>query len=354
MEFTEPEQTVNYFDIEKITKQLCEFELDECVGTIYYGKELEFKFINFQEIDLSIYQLDPIDIFKFNIHTIVEKLKNYFEDIEIKLNFDIPNRNESILKKYDNTFKHDIYISMSQTNKYFDCAFDFINRNTTISTYKNICSLVNLDYYKYFDESLDKFDKFIEECIYRMLLLGFTITDDEYKFAEILYVGTHSNGIQPKTLDIRLGIFRKFMNGKKMNEYNFYEFYQEIMPINPKTGKDLDYNKFIKYIEENIFNNEKQLIIHNNMINMDDFESILLELNSDVSNIVKTYKSLYKLSNIMLITSLKKILELSRQINKTKKYTTQYIKLFMENDIVNIDDIDLQEEIYEKLKIIYE
>lgn len=315
---------------------------------IDYGTGLQFKYINFQNIDLTNSQITPQEIFKLNMFSVIYTLSDYFNNTNINLAYDVANRNELILKNCNFAIKHDIYISFKQDQQYFECGFDFLKKTLFIDEYKNISSVVNLDDYKYFDEDIDKIDVFMEVCIEGLLIILCSLNNDEYKLAEILFISANRN---LSNLQEQLEIYKKIIYGKKNNFVNLNEFFEELIPINPETGIYLQYDKFIKYIEDNILGGEK-LNFNNGsltLVSWDDFEQIILNLDKNISRIIINYKQIYTQAVNTLLLSLKKIIELIQKINKTKKYIPQYITMLLSKDIVNLANNELLDDIYNQL-----
>ena len=319
---------------------------NDCIGTIDYGTDLDFKYINFQNIDLTNSTITPQEIFNFNMFLVISKLLDYFKQTNINISYGVSNKNELILKDSDFTLKHDIYISFKQEQKYFECGFDFVKKTFYIDEYKYISSIVNLDYYKYFDEDVDKIDAFMEDCIYRLLIILCSLNNDEFKLAEILFIKSNRNlsGIKEQ-----LEIYKKIIYGKKKEFMDFNEFYEEIIPVNPDTGLDMEYDEFKKYIVDNIFDGVELNFNNDNLLSWDDFDLIILNIDKNISKIIINYKKVYKQAIDTLFLALKTINELIQQINKTKKYIPQYITELISKDIVHFADKDLLTDIYSQL-----
>ena len=317
---------------------------NDCIYIVNYGTDLEFKYINFQNINLSKSQITTQEIFNFNMYLIVSKLSDYFKNINIKLAYGASNRNELILKDADFVIKHDVYINLNQEEKYFECGFDFVKKTFYIDGYKNISSHVNLDYYKYFDEDVDNINVFMEDSIYRLLIIICSLNNDKYKLAEILFVRSNKNLSDIKD---QLEIFKKIINGKKNKFVDFNEFYDEIMPVYPETGLDMKYHEFVKYIQDNY--KIKLNFYENNFLSWNDFENIILHLDENISRIIPNYKKVFTHTMNTLILALETIIELIQQINKTKKYISQYINQLLSRNIINFANKELLKNIYEQL-----
>jgi hypothetical protein len=336
----------NTFDPCLFIKNFSDENFDDCIGTIDYTNGLDFKYINFQNIDLTNSIITSQEIFNFNFFLIVSKLSDYFPNTNINLSYGKSNRNELVLKDIDSAIKHDIYIGFKQDDKYFECGFDFIKKTFNVVQSRYISSIVNLDYYRYFDEDYDSIDMFMEDCIYRLLIIICALANDEFELAKILFIKSNTN---IPDLQDQLEIYKKIIGGKKNKYVNFYEFYEELMPVNPETGLDMEYNEFIKYVENNIFDGIQLKFVDENMIYWDDFDLVLLCLDKNISRIVIGYKKIYTQAINTLNTALKTIIELVQQINKTKKYIPQYITELLSVDIVNIANKELLEEIHTQL-----
>jgi len=313
---------------------------------ISFGNNLDFSYINFQKINIAKYDITIQDIFKFNLGLIIAQLNEYFLNTTIKIYYNKSNRNESLIKNCETSFKHDVYIQFENNLEYFDCGFDFIEKFNSIDNYKYISSQVNLDYYKYFDEEVDNLNLFMKETIYRLLIILCSLENDEYKLAEILFV---KSNIKLDNLKEQLEILKKIIYTKKTGKINFTDFYEQIIPININNGLDMTIEEFQKYIQIDIFEENKLSLIDNKYLSSDDFEWIIMKLNSNISLRVDKYKMIYIQGINTLNTSLKIIIELVKQINKTKKYIPQYINNFLTEDLINYNDKKTLKNIYEKL-----
>ena len=334
----------NTFDPVVCLKNFQGENFDDCISVINYGTDLEFKYINFQKINLSKSQITSDEIFKLNMSLIVSKLSGYFKDINIKQSYDTSSRNELILKDSDFAIKHDVYINLNQNDTHFECGFDFVKKTFYIDVYNNVSSHVNLDYHKYFDEDVANIDTFMEDCIYRLLIILCSLNNDEYKLAEILFIKSNRD---LSDLKDQLEIFKKIINGKKNNFVDFNDFYDEIMPVNPNTGLDMEYDEFIKFIQDDY--KIKLNFNENKFLSWNNFETVIMNLDKNISKIVPNYKKVFTQATNTLLLALKTIIELIQQINRTKKYIPQYINQLLTKDIINFANKELLKNIYEQL-----
>lgn len=330
------------------------------IKTIFFGKNYEFKYIDLKNStiilnhDESSYYSKK-NIFKFNLLIIIDYLKNYFEQIDIKIFFDHPSRNEQLIKKEGEGFKHNIYIQINKFEKYFDCGIDLIERNTFLSDeydsgyYKYISSIVNLDYYKYFQEDTDNYDDFIKDIIYRLLIILCSINKDEFTLAIILFsCSEFKSNLESSNIKRDCEIFRKVIYAKRDNKINLKDWFEEIIPLDPDDGKELEWDNFVKYIKTIVY--KFNFIDENYNISYDTFEKIILKINSELSIKIDYYKMIYQKTVNLVIESLKLIMDLIESSNKTKKYIPQYINYLL-SDIVKYHDNEILEKIFDELDI---
>ncbi len=319
---------------------------EDCIESIKYGKDMVFTFINYQKLDLTKSSIPVQHIFNFNLSLVTRQLAEYFPSINIKIGYGIPCRNETLTKDFDKTIKNDVYICFNKDTKYFDCGFDFVKKTFVIGYYKNICSKVGLDYYKYFDEDYDNVQDFISKIISKLLVILCSIEKNKFKLSEILFI---ESNINIPNLQEQLERFRKIIYGKQLGKIEFEDFYLQVIPINPETGDDFTQKEFIKFIEQTIYDGEKLKLIENKYLAWDDFEWIIMKLNSDVSVRADKFKMVYIEANNALNLASDKIIELIEQINDTKKNIPQYLECFLLNDIVNYSNKEVLENVFEQL-----
>jgi len=291
--------------------------------------------------------MDKKDLFKFNMFVLVNQLRTYFSDADINISFDKPNRNETLIKDYDDTHTHNVYIDMSYNEKYYDCGFDFLEKTFHVNENKYISAQVNLDVYKLFDEDVDNYNDYLENCIYRLLILLCSLFKNEYTLAEILFAKANADD---KNIKRQSAIFRKILYEYKNNKFNLRDWYDEIIPINLETGENQSWEEFIEFLNCILIEIN---YVDINCIQYSDFEKIILEISSDISPKIQFYKMMYIQCNRTLMLSLKTINELIDQISKTKKYIPQYINNFLTNDLLKYHDKEILESVYENLKIYF-
>lgn len=313
------------------------------IKKLLYG-DIEFNYFDLDTIN-TIIQGDTEEIkkiFKLNFGLICKILQENYSDINININLDSSNCNELRIKG-EMAFKHDVYISFEYLDKLYECGFDFIEKNKkyvlseeddeNIYLYdkqKHISGKVNVDYYDEYYEYIDdykfnqKYEYFIENAIYRILLVLAAIKEDEYKLAEILFVQANKDS---EDITSKLDYFKEILNIKKNNIFNLEKWYELTMPTNPKTGEDFTYKQFIKHIKKQVMQNfENDIIIsENGDIDFDTFYKIIMSIDSGVSFCIILYRKTFLNVFETLMISLKTINKLLMQINKTKRYIPEYI-----------------------------
>jgi hypothetical protein len=341
-------EILNTFDINKIINNFEIFNNIKNTKKIYFGKNYEFSYFDLNNFAVDLNGLTNKDIFKFNMYLITSQIKPLFDQVQIQINYDSPCRNETLNKELEYCFTHDIYIQINKSNKYFDCAFDFVPKTFDINNDKYISSIVNLDYYKYFEEDIDSYDTFIENVVLRLLIILCSVNSDEYTLGEILFVKSNLNS---KTFKKDSEIFRKIIYSKKENKFNLYEWFEEILPTDLESGEDLTYDEFIKNIKSEV---GKIIFESDQTITYDLFEKIIIEINSNYSKKISYYKNIYRKAINTLFLSLKTINELIIEFNKTKKNIPQYINTFLLNYITQYNDKTVLKSVYNDLTILFD
>lgn len=358
-------ETINIFDITNFLNNFTISNQDECTNKIIFGKNFEFNYLNPNDLVYNNDNFSFKDIFKFNMFLIVSQLKNLFnEDIDITINFDSPCKNEILMFDLDKCNIHNVYVQMFKPNgKYANCAFDFVEKTFNINKAKYVNSIVNLDLYRYYEEDTNNYNKFIENVIFRLLILLCNISKDEYALAEILFAKTKSESksqSQSQTqsqsnIKKELEIFRKIIYSKKSNKFDLYMWWEEIIPTDLETGEDLDFDNFVKIIENDIgkikFESNKE---QSHMIPYTLFQKIMLNIDSKLSKKINDYKNIYIQSIDVLMEALRTINELVDEINKTKNYIPEYVNNLLSKDIIYYNDKDILDKIYMDLTILYE
>ena len=346
--------TINTFNINKMINNFSIFNQKNNIQKIFFGKNYEFTYFNFTKLTIKSNNFTNKDIFKLNMYLIINQIKTQFDNLSIQINFDKPSRNEILMKDIEHCYTYDIYIQINNSNKYFDCAFDFIPETFDINNNKYISSIVNLDYYKYFEEDIDSYETFIENIIFRLLIILCSVNNDEYTLGEVLFTKSNFNS---KTIKKDSEIFRKIIYAKKENKFNFLNWYDEILPTHLETGEDLNYTDFIKQIESEVGKivfESSSTFEPNQIITYDLFEKIILEINSKYSKKITDYKNIYRKVINTLFLSLKTINELIIEFNKTKKNIPQYINTFLTEFIIHYNDKDALDKVYSDLTNYYE
>lgn len=325
------------------------FHLDnqeEFTSTINYGDEVVFKYIDLDKLDLAscndLYGVKVQDIFKFNIALIIAKALEYFPQLSSAMHFDMPNYNELSIKQCEHALTHNVYVRFGYNNSYYDCGYDIIetklfdDEGNSIygeqEQYKLLSSQHNLDDHKPYDLECGVYKSYVESCVYDLLIALSCATNDECELAKIIFMDEVKN---EQNFKQQIQLFNKMILAYKTERFDFDDFYDYVMPTNPKTGDDMTKKQFIKYIEKEVIKSQLKFV-DIKYIGINDFEDLIMEINLDVSPSIKSYRKIYTKAFRIIIKSLKIINGLVKKINKTKKYTPQYIRSLIANDLKNL------------------
>lgn len=333
------------------------------IFSIKFGNNFDISYIDFVELNefensinfFNTYGVKIEDVFKFDFYVITRRIAELYPQVKFKIAYDVPSYNEIVIEKNIKSFPRHVYLRIETKEDSYDCGFDLIepqfdsdgkkiNHHDEKFNFKYPSSLINMDYYNYFDIETDSLKEFFSECIYDIMVMACSIQNDEYKLAEIIFI---KSNIDDKNLENKLQLFKKIINMMKIGYVDFYEVvYHCINPVNPETGKKLTEKKLIEFIETTIFNGDKLTFYDNKNITIDDFKLILMSLPLDMSAFIIDYRNTYLKCADMVIKACVEIIKLTKRINKKKRYIPQYVKtcIFEQNlNDVQSDDKVIQE-----------
>lgn len=310
---------------------------DYTIHKIKISGQYDFKYIKCEEDNIR-----QENIFKLNFLNIVQKLNEYFPSVKILIDFEASTIVDTILKKHNCTYKHDVLIKI-QPNTYdveneeiFEVVLEYFEKihNKFNDDDKKISTNIFSDSYLVFSEKTDNMKEFIIKSIYSIIeLICASMKNGKYELSKILYF--HEN-YKSKNNDIALDVelFNKIINVKKSGEFNFKQFYEEIQPFNPDTGDDLSFNEFIEYIQENYNNDdddddENKFNFNNvdNIYSSDVFEKLILYLNINMSEeMLKKYKNIYMMALDKIFIASDKIISILEKQRKKKLQLPQFVK----------------------------
>jgi hypothetical protein len=361
----EPQQEQTFFSV--ITEQ----EQKSITDEIICGRELKFNYINgdklFELMDtkgIEKKNLRYIDILKYNYNQIFSQIVSYFPDIKINKFENSPCANECVNFNIDTTYKYGIYIVLAKEEKSFEYGFDFFSSSVENQENKYEHSKILLDNYEYFyseDISSNKdIKRYLDETLFKLMVAICSITDDEYKLAEILFAKTNKDKLTPKQLAKELGYFLKIINWKKVDCIDLEDLYDDLELVNDETEEKITLKEFKKIIKTMCEKNEIKFDAKQKDLSFEIFELFLLNNNNMNSRALTFYKKSYQQSLNMLMQSLKLIIQLTNEMNMRKKFFSRYISFLIEYKLsdyknqnifnkIYLEKINDKKELFEKL-----
>lgn len=261
------------------------------IHKIKIADQYEFKYIKCKEDDIR-----QENIFKLNFLNIVQKLNEYFSNVKILIQFEAATTVDTILKKPNCTYKHDVLIKIQPNKEHvdnddtFEVVLEYFEEihNKFNDDDKKIATNLFSDAYLVFSEKEKNNDmkKFIKKSIYTIIeLICACLDEGKYELSKILYF---NENYQSKNNDILLDVelFNKIIDVNKNNNFNLEYFYDQLKPVDPDTGDDLNFNEFIDYIDSNYNkrNNNFELNNTDNNYSSEVFNKLILFLNYNLSN----------------------------------------------------------------------
>lgn len=350
----ESQQEQTFFSV--ITEQ----EQKSITDEIICGRELKFNYINgdklFELMDtkgIEKENLRYIDILKYNYNQIFSQIVSYFPHIKINKFENSPCANECVNFEINSTYRYGIYLVLTKEEKSFEYGFDFFSSSVENQENKYEHSKILLDNYEYFySEDIDSNDdikRYLDETLFKIMVAICSITDDEYKLAEILFAKTNKNKLTLRQLAKELGYFVRMINWKKIDCIDLKDLYDDLGLINNETEEEITLKKFKKIIKSICEKYKVNFDTEQENINFDIFEKIILHMDSNyTSDIFDTYKDVYQQSMSILMQSLKLIIQLTNEMNMRKKFFTRYISFLIEFKLGDYKNQNIFNKIYLK------
>jgi len=316
------------------------YDKDYYVKKINIAGQYDFEYIKCKENNIR-----QENIFKLNFYNIVQKLNEYFSNVKILIEFEAPTTVDSILKKPNCTYKHDVLIKI-QPNKneidndeIFEVVLEYFEKihNKFNDDDKKIATNLFSDAYFVFSEKDDNMTEFMINVIYGIIELICACTENKFELSKILYFNKNYN---KKSITKDIIDFNNIIDINKNKNFNLKKLYDELKPFNPETGDDFNFKEFIEYIEENYNDDDKKEFNFNNVDNIypsEIFEKLILYLNSDISDErLKRYKHIYiKAVNTLFIASTR-ILEIIKEQRKKRLQLPDFVKNIQKFHINNL------------------
>ena len=350
---------------------ITEHELKSITDEIICGRELKFNYINgdklFELIDtkgIERENLRYIDILKYNYNQIFSQIVSYFPNIKINKFENSPCANECVNFEINSAYRYGMYLVLAKEEKNFEYGFDFFSSSAENQENKYEHSKILLDNYEYFYSedisSNEDIKYYLDETLFKIMVAICSITDDEYKLAEILFAKINKDKMTPKQLAKELGYFLKIINWKKIDKIDLEDLFHSLILIDNKSEEEITSKEFKKIIKIICDDNKIKFDIKQKDISFEIFELFLLNHNNLSSRDLMLYKSSYQKSMSLLMQSLKLIIQLTNEMNMRKKFFSRYISFLIEFKLgdyknqnmfnnIYLEKINKKKELFEKL-----
>jgi hypothetical protein len=316
--------------LEKIKKYLTNQKIVK--KEISISNDFKFEYYDDEE---SLDNIRYENIFKLNFLLICSKLREYFPKVEIGCLFEESCMLDKEIQKGNAVFKHDVYIAIynDDTGKIYDCAIEYFeeksHKKRSVDNDKQIYIEQLAYYYIVYKEQSDSLDEFYRDTIYKLMLLICTAENDHYTLTKINFF--KNNQSNPKKLKNQTETFNQIITYHKENRFNFLEFFNEILPINPETEEEFNIDDFIEFLEENY-----ELSISpdkNGFCDYDTFSLIIMNLDSTIARTIKYYKLIYVEAMKIIVNSHKELLVFSDSVNDKRLNMPDFVDTFLKNHI---------------------
>jgi len=338
------------------------YKKDDMIALEKYIEEMD---IEMEEINISAdytfhYIADMIqhiryeNIFKLNFLNICKNLSEYFPKLEITCEFEKPSLIDLQLQKGNATFKHDVYITITDNlfNKTYDCVVEYFEEKSHKKKPTDYDKMIHtqqiVDYYIVYREEDNMLGEFYHNMIHKLMTMCCTANRDHYTLAKVNFFKLNQD--KPKKIKQQTETFNNIISFNKKKKFNFQELFIELKLKNPETKELFDIKEFIEYMEENY-----EIIIDldkKGNSSYDTFEQIIININGDLSQRLQNYKNIYREAVRILFTSQKEIIELIDEINKKKEHLPTFINNFLLLHIMNYTNSFTLKEVYKNLKMI--
>ena len=315
---------------------------------IKFSLDYKFDYFDLDRIDCLKIQVRPENIFKINFYRIIKKLKTYFSNVNIEIFFEKSGNNDNLIKKSNCTFKHDVYIKISNNYKFYDIGLEYFEtiHDRIKDNDKEISSKINLDGYYIYSEKDYNYNDFMKETIYSLFLAICALSDNPFVLSKINYFKNYYE--DEKNLKKDTELFNTVIQWKKTNSFNLKNFFERSIIINPDTEDEFEFDEFIEYLYDNyririkfldkIFNCEYKY-----------FVDIIMNISIECSDIILSYRRIYCKTMEILFESEKEIFKWVSKSNEARRLVPKYIDNFLLNHIKNYRCIYTLEKVQEIL-----
>jgi hypothetical protein len=307
---------------------------NENIKNIKVAGKYEFTYIEYDGDDIR-----QENIFKLNFYNIVEKLKQYFPQVNIKIDFEKSTYVDRQIKKANTTYKHDVIITLTPKSdenleensdydpeKSFEIVLEYFEKihNRFNDEDKKISTNLFSDEYFVFDVNKDNMENFMIDTIYGIIQTICACTNDEYELSKILYFNKNYTN---RNLIRQVEYFNEIILIQKNNKFNLDDFYNRITPRDPDTEKKITKKKFIKLLEDIC---ELEFDNDDNIYDSTTFEKIIMYLDNNkiTSERILSYKNLYCYAMKSLLKANKKIIDILQKQRSKRMQLPKFIKNF--------------------------
>lgn len=275
------------------------------------------------------------NIFKFNFRNIVKELNKYFTDTTILIEFEKATTIDKKIKKPHATYKHDVIIKIISK----DIDEDDIEQNTyeIVLEYfekvhnkfndddKKISTDLFSDGYYIYSEKNDDMKEFMISTIYSIIELICASMNDPYELSKILHF---NKNYKSKSYNKNISYFNKIVEIKKLDNFDFTELYNKMIPTDPDTGDEFTKEEFLDYLKTKYKLDVDVTKFNMTKFNAELFESIIImcDENIDSNAYLTHYKIIYMETVNTLFSASQKIIDIMTKQRKKRLHLPEFIK----------------------------
>ena len=318
-------------------------------GIINFSMNYKFDYFDIDKMNYKKIKVRPENIFKINFYRVIKKMINYFPNMSIQIFFEKFGDNDNLIKKQNSTFKHDVYIKISNNNNFYDIGLEYfeIIHDRIKDNDKEISSKINLDGYYVYNEKDCNYNDFMKETIYSLFLAICALSDDSYTLSKINYFKNYCNSDENK-LKKDTELFNTIIEWKKLNLFDLKNFFEKSVLINPDTEEEFSFQEFIEYLYDNF---RIKIIFLDEYYNCEYkyFVDIIMNIGIECSDIISSYRKIYSKTMEILFQSEKELVKWISKSNQARRLIPKYIDNFLLNHLKNYRCHYTLEKIHETL-----
>lgn len=331
---------------------------EEQVQKIEFSSDFIFNYFILTPKNCEIIKVRPENIFKLNLFAIVYRFNKYFPYSEnssnalIEIAFEGSGLIDLEMKKKKCTYKHDVYIKISNENEdFYDIGLEYFETiHDRIKDYeKEISSKVNLSSYNVFKEDKNDYVEFIKNAVYSIFLGKCTLEDNPYTLSKIIYFKNYNQNNKKRSLQTDTDMFNNIISWEQTDSVDLKLFFDDCGLINPESEELFEYNEFIEYLVENYDLEINFLDKGKNKCNNNTMINFLMTINN-YSDKIKYYKLMYARAMCVLKESQKELIFWIKESINTKRLIPKYIDSYLYNHLINHKDPFALKKVYYELE----